>query len=45
LPQGLAVEVTGALEHRAWIPYTHWHMECRMSAAETPSCAKGARDR
>ena len=42
LPRGLAAEVTGTLVHRAWIPYTRWHMECRMSAAGTPSCAKGA---
>ena len=42
LPRGLAAEVTGTLVHRAWIPYTHWHMECRMSAAVRPSCAKGA---
>ena len=42
LPRGLAAEVTGRLVHRAWIPYTRWHMECRMSAAGTPSSAKGA---
>jgi hypothetical protein len=30
------------LVHQAWIPYTRWHMECRMSAEGIPSCAKGA---
>lgn len=34
LLRGLAVEVTGMLVHRAWIPYTHWHMECSVSASE-----------
>jgi SAM-dependent methyltransferase len=33
LTRGLPAEVTGTLVHRAWIPYTHWHMECRMAAA------------
>ena len=42
LPRGLAAEVTGTLVHQSWIPYTHWNMECRVSAAQTPSCAKGA---
>jgi SAM-dependent methyltransferase len=42
LPRGLAAEVTGTLVHKSWIPYTHWHMECRVSAAETPSCAREA---
>jgi SAM-dependent methyltransferase len=41
LSRGLAAEVTGSLVHKSWIPYTHWHMECRVSA-ETPSCAKAA---
>jgi len=41
LPRGLAAEVTGSLVHRAWIPYTHWHMECRMSAAGNISRATG----
>jgi SAM-dependent methyltransferase len=41
LPRGLAVEVTGRLVHRAWIPYTRWHMECRLATAGVPSCAKG----
>ena len=30
LPRGLAAEVTGTLAHQAWIPYTRWHMECRV---------------
>lgn len=42
LARGLPAEVTGMLVHRAWVPYTRWHMECRMSADRTPSCAKGA---
>jgi SAM-dependent methyltransferase len=42
LPRGLAVEVTGTLIHRAWIPYTHWHMECRLLAAGASLRAKGA---
>jgi SAM-dependent methyltransferase len=42
LARGLAAEVTGRLVHRAWIPYTRWHMECCMSVAGTPSCADGA---
>lgn len=33
LSRGIAVEVSGSLVHRAWIPYTHWHMVCRVSAA------------
>ena len=33
LPQGLDTEVTGMLVHHTWIPYTHWNMECRVSAA------------
>jgi SAM-dependent methyltransferase len=41
LPRGLAAEVTGSLVHRAWIPYTHWNMECLVSAARTPVDAKG----
>jgi SAM-dependent methyltransferase len=41
LPRGLAAEVTGTLVHHAWIPYTHWNMECRVSAAGTPSYADG----
>lgn len=23
-------EVTGRIAHQAWIPYTHWYMECRV---------------
>ena len=42
LPRGLAAEVTGTLVHKSWIPYTHWNMECRVSATQSPSCAKGA---
>jgi SAM-dependent methyltransferase len=41
LASGLAADVTGTLVHRAWIPYTRWHMECRISAAATPACANG----
>jgi SAM-dependent methyltransferase len=39
LTRGLAAEVTGQLVHRAWVPYTRWHMECRLLEAFTPSCA------
>lgn len=28
LPDGLGLEVQGTVTHQAWIPYTHWHMEC-----------------
>jgi len=30
LLQGIDVEATGQVHHQAWIPYTHWHMECRV---------------
>lgn len=43
LARGLAAEVTGRLVHRAWVPYTRWHMECRMSATAAASHANGAR--
>jgi 2-polyprenyl-3-methyl-5-hydroxy-6-metoxy-1,4-benzoquinol methylase len=42
LTRDLGADVSGTLVHKSWIPYTHWHMECRVSAAETPSCAKAA---
>lgn len=42
LPRELAAEVTGTLVHQAWIPYTRWHMECRVSAEGARSGAKGA---
>jgi SAM-dependent methyltransferase len=32
LTRHLEAEVTGTLVHRTWIPYTRWHMECRMPA-------------
>jgi SAM-dependent methyltransferase len=32
LLQGLELKVDGTLTHLAWIPYTHWHMECRIQA-------------
>jgi SAM-dependent methyltransferase len=41
LARGVAAEVTGRLVHRAWVPYTRWHMECHMSVAGTPSLTKG----
>jgi SAM-dependent methyltransferase len=41
LVRGLDAEVTGRLVHRAWVPYTRWHMECRMPAAGTPSFENG----
>lgn len=28
LPEGVFATVRGELRHRAWIPYTHWYMEC-----------------
>jgi 2-polyprenyl-3-methyl-5-hydroxy-6-metoxy-1,4-benzoquinol methylase len=30
LPHGLCDAVSGTLTHQAWIPYTHWNMECRV---------------
>jgi 2-polyprenyl-3-methyl-5-hydroxy-6-metoxy-1,4-benzoquinol methylase len=30
LAPSLAANVKGTLVHRAWIPYTHWHMECQL---------------
>ncbi len=30
LPDGLGLDVTGEITHQAWIPYTHWNMECRV---------------
>jgi len=32
LVEGIGVEVAGQVEHQAWIPYTHWNMECRVPA-------------
>ena len=29
LLQGLDLKVSGTMTHQAWIPYTHWNMECR----------------
>jgi 2-polyprenyl-3-methyl-5-hydroxy-6-metoxy-1,4-benzoquinol methylase len=29
LLQGLDVEADGNVTHQAWIPYTHWNMQCR----------------
>ena len=42
LPRGLAAEVTGTLVHQSWIPYTHWNMECRVSAAQLAPYAKSS---
>ena len=28
LLQGLDLRVDGTVTHQAWIPYTHWHMQC-----------------
>ena len=28
IPEGIFSTVQGELRHRAWIPYTHWLMEC-----------------
>jgi SAM-dependent methyltransferase len=36
----LGADVKGELVHRAWMPYTRWHMECRMPGAEAPTDAK-----
>lgn len=33
LPEGLGLRVIGNVTHQAWIPYTHWHMECRVECA------------
>jgi SAM-dependent methyltransferase len=41
LPAHLGAEVTGTLVHQAWIPYTRWHMECRIPGPD----AVPARDR
>ena len=41
LARNISAEVTGRLVHRAWVPYTRWHMECRILATATPFCAKG----
>jgi 2-polyprenyl-3-methyl-5-hydroxy-6-metoxy-1,4-benzoquinol methylase len=30
LLQGLDVKAHGQVTHQAWIPYTHWNMECRI---------------
>lgn len=32
LARGLPAHVTGELVHQSWIPYTRWHMECRLTA-------------
>ena len=32
LTRDLDAEVSGWLVHRAWVPYTRWHMECRLRA-------------
>jgi 2-polyprenyl-3-methyl-5-hydroxy-6-metoxy-1,4-benzoquinol methylase len=37
LARGISAEVTGRLVHKAWVPYTRWHMECCISAAGAPS--------
>jgi len=42
LPRGLTAEVTGSLVHQSWIPYTHWNMECRVSAAQLAPYAKSS---
>jgi SAM-dependent methyltransferase len=31
-------EVNGTLVHRTWVPYTRWHMECRMPASGATAC-------
>jgi 2-polyprenyl-3-methyl-5-hydroxy-6-metoxy-1,4-benzoquinol methylase len=33
LTDGIFTTVTGSVTHRAWIPYTHWSMECSGSFA------------
>lgn len=30
LTSGLVAQVNGHLVHHAWVPYTRWHMECRL---------------
>jgi len=45
LARGLVAGVTGRLVHRAWVPYTRWHMECHMSTSATPSYAQGVAER
>jgi len=32
LARRLTADVTGRLVHTSWIPYTRWHMECRVAA-------------
>jgi len=32
LLHGLDLEVDGTVTHQAWIPYTHWHMQCGIRA-------------
>lgn len=31
LPAALGLSVSGRVTHQAWIPYTHWNMECCVS--------------
>lgn len=33
IPQGIVAEISGRLEHQAWIPYSRWRMECRVDPA------------
>jgi len=40
LLQGLELKVHGTLTHQAWIPYTHWHMECRAQAPASRPAAQ-----
>jgi SAM-dependent methyltransferase len=42
LARGLAADVKGRLVHRAWVPYTRWHMECHLSEAGTLPSAESA---
>jgi SAM-dependent methyltransferase len=44
LTPGNAIRVTGTLVHRAWIPYTHWHMECQMPVDSATSIGSGSPD-
>jgi SAM-dependent methyltransferase len=30
LARGLGLRVEGKVTHQAWIPYTHWHMQCHV---------------
>jgi SAM-dependent methyltransferase len=44
LAPSFAERVTGRLVHRAWIPYTHWHMECQLPAGDAATRAGHAAD-